>query len=101
MKTRTFSGKDYGPGEASNKARELKDSLDSNGNSFELAAKAKVRKDSTKPTVYEFVVRHIDLLRKPQPGTIDKYRRMAAGHIAEGALGKTPVNKVNKAAVID
>nr|WP_306294151.1 site-specific integrase [Paenarthrobacter nitroguajacolicus] len=43
----------------------------------------------------------MDLLRKPQPGTIAKYRRMAAGHIASSDLGKTPVDKVSKAAVID
>lgn len=101
LKTRTFSDKDYAPGEASDKARELKDFLDANGNSFKLAAKAKVRKDSTAPTVAEVVQRHLDLLRKPQPGTIDKYRRMAAGHINESDLGMTPVDKVTKAAVID
>jgi len=93
LKSRTFSDKD--------KAQELKDFLDANGNSFKLAATAKIRKDSTAPTVYEVVVRHIDLLRKPQPGTIAKYRRMAAAHIAPSDLGKTPVDKVNKAAVID
>lgn len=93
LKSRTFSDKD--------KARELKDFLDANGNSFKLAAKAKVRKDSTAPTVSEVVVRHIDLLRKPQPGTIAKYRRMAAAHIDGSDLGKTPVDKVNKAMVID
>jgi integrase len=93
LKSRTFDDKA--------KAVELKDFLDANGNSFKLAAKAKVRKDSTAPTVYEVVVRHIDLLRKPQPGTIDKYRRMAAGHIDGSDLGKTPVDKVTKAAVID
>jgi len=93
LKSRTFADKD--------KARELKDFLDANGNSFKLAATAKIRKDSTAPTVYEVVVRHIDLLRKPQPGTIAKYRRMAAAHIGESDLGKTPVDKVNKAAVID
>jgi hypothetical protein len=62
--------------------RSLKDFLDGDGdgdgNSFKLAAKAKVRKDSTAPTVYEVVVRHVDLLRKPQPGTIAKNRNMAA-----------------------
>lgn len=83
------------------RAVELKDFLDANSNSFKLAATAKIRKDSTAPTVYEVVVRHIDLLRKPQPGTIAKYRRMAAAHIAPSELGKTPADKVNKAAVID
>jgi integrase len=101
LKTRTFSDKDYGPGEARDKALELKAFLDANGNSYKLAATAKVRKDSTAPTVYEVVVRHIELLRKPQPGTIAKYRNMAAGHIAASELGRTPVDKVNKAAVID
>lgn len=100
-KTRTFSDKDYGPGEALNKALELKAFLDANGNTYKLAAKAKVRKDSTAPTVSEVVVRHIDLLRKPQPGTIAKYRNMAAAHIDSSDLGRTPVDKVNKAAVID
>ena len=93
LKSRTFDDK--------GKAVELKDFLDANGNSFKLAAKAKIRKDSTAPTVSEVVARHIDLLRKPQPGTIAKYRRMAAAHIDGSELGKTPVDKVNKAAVID
>lgn len=93
LQSRTFDDAD--------KAQELKDFLDGNGNSFKLAAKAKVRKDSTAPTVYEVVVKHIDMLRKPQPGTIAKYRRMAAGHIAPSELGKTPVDKVDKVAVID
>lgn len=44
---------------------------------------------------------HIDLLRKPQPGTIAKYRKMEAGHIAASDLGRTPVDKVTKTAVID
>jgi hypothetical protein len=57
LKSRTFDDKQ--------KAQELKDFLDSNGNSFKLAAKAKVRKDSTAPTVAEIVADHINLLRKP------------------------------------
>lgn len=93
LQSRTFDDKA--------KAQELKDFLDANGNSFKLAATAKIRKDSTAPTVYDVVVKHIDLLRKPQPGTIAKYRRMAAAHIAPSDLGKTPVDKVTKAAVID
>ena len=93
LKSRTFTDKD--------KAQELKDFLDANGNSFKLAATAKIRKDSTAPTVSEVVTRHIDLLRKPQPGTIAKYRRMAAAHIDGSDLGQTPVDKVTKAAVID
>jgi integrase len=93
LKSRTFTDKD--------KAQELKDFLDGNGNSFKLAAQAKIRKDSTAPTVSEVVTRHINLLRKPQPGTIDKYRRMAASHIDGSDLGRTPVDKVTKAAVID
>jgi integrase len=93
IRSQTFTDKD--------KAQELKNFLDANGNSFKLAAKAKIRKDSTAPTVSEVVVRHIDLLRKPQPGTIAKYRRMAAAHIDSSDLGKTPVDKVTKAAVID
>lgn len=101
LKTRTYSDKEYGPGIALDKARELKAFLDANGNTFKLANKAKVRKDSTKPTVSEVVQRHLDLLRKPQPGTIAKYRRMAAGHIDPSDLGQTPVDKVTKAAVID
>jgi integrase len=93
LRSRTFTDKD--------KAQELKDFLDANDNSFKLAAKAKVRKDSTAPTVAEVVKRHIDLLRKPQPGTIAKYRRMAASHIDDSDLGHTPVDKVTKASVID
>lgn len=99
--SRTYSVAVYGQTEARDKALELKAFLDANGNTYKLATKAKVRKDSTKPTVYEVVVRHIDLLRKPQPGTIAKYRNMAAAHISNSDLGKTPVDKVNKAMVID
>jgi hypothetical protein len=82
LKSRTFDDKQ--------KAQELKDFLDSNGNSFKLAAKAKIRKDSTAPTVAEIVADHINLLRKPQPGTVSKYRRQLANHIAPSDLGKTP-----------
>ncbi|MDQ1059108.1 hypothetical protein QFZ23_003009 [Arthrobacter globiformis] len=57
LKSRTFDDKQ--------KAQELEDFLDSNGNSFKLAAKAKVRKDSTAPTVAEVVEDHINQLRKP------------------------------------
>lgn len=98
---RTFPVKEYGEVGARDKAHELKAFLDANGNSFKIAAKAKIRKDSTCPTVAEVVQRHLDLLRKPQPGTIAKYRRMAAAHIDGTALGNTPVDKVTKAAVID
>lgn len=101
LKSKTYGPPDYAPVMARDKAQELKAFLDANGNSFKLAAKAKVRKDSTAPTVSEVVARHIDLLRKPQPGTIAKYRRMAAAHIDGSDLGQTPVDKVNKAAVID
>lgn len=101
LKSQTFRDVDHPPGEAKSKAQELKNFLDSNGNSFKLAAKAKTVKDSTAPLVSEIVQRHLDLLRKPQPGTIAKYRRMAAGHIDPSDLGKTPVDKVTKAAVID
>lgn len=92
LKSRTFDDKQ--------KAQELKDFLDSNGNSFKLAAKAKVRKDSTKPTVAEVVEAHINLLRKPQPGTITKYRGYLAHHIAPSDLGRTPVDQVDREAVI-
>lgn len=91
LKSRTFDDKAL--------AQELKDFLDSNGNSFKLAAKAKVRKDSTSATVAELVEWHIDRLRKPQPGTIAKYRRMMA-HIAGSDLGNMPVDKVKKADVL-
>lgn len=80
-------------------ATELKDFLDGNGNSFKLAAKAKVRKDSTSATVAELVEWHIDRLRKPQPGTIAKYRRMMA-HINGSDLGRMPIDRVKKADVL-
>ncbi|UDL14875.1 integrase [Arthrobacter phage Sarge] len=101
LKSKTYSEPEYTATEARDKAQELKAFLDANGNSFKVAAKAKIRKDSTAPTVADVVKRHIDLLRKPQPGTIAKYRRMAAAHIDSSELGKTPVDKVNKAMVID
>lgn len=91
LKSRSFTDKE--------KAVELKDFLDANGNSFKVAAKAKRRKDSTAPTVQETVKRHIDLLRKPQPGTIAKYRRMAASHIDGTDFGGAPVDRVTVEAV--
>jgi len=100
-KSKTYGPPDYSDIVARDKAQELKDFLDANGNSFKIAKTAKIRKDSTAPTVADVVARHIDLLRKPQPGTIAKYRRMAAAHIYGSELGKTPVDKVNKAMVID
>lgn len=84
----------------SEKAQELKDFLDANGNSFKLAAEAKVRKNSIAPTVAVVVKEHLDLLRKPQPGTIAKYRRMAASHIDDSDLGRTPVDLVRKPTVV-
>lgn len=101
LKSRSYSQKEYPGNEAKDKALELKAFLDANGNTYKLAAQAKIRKDSTAPTVADVVKRHIDLLRKPQPGTIAKYRRMAASHIDESDLGRTPVDKVTKAAVIE
>lgn len=81
------------------KALELKNFLDANGNSFAVAAKAKKKKDARAQTVSEIVNRHIDLLRKPQPGTIDKYRRMAASHIHGTDFGDMPVKNVDVEAV--
>ncbi|AYN57304.1 integrase [Arthrobacter phage Bridgette] len=92
LKSRTFDDKA--------KAQELKDFLDANGNSFKLAVKAKTRKDSTSPTVAEVVEAHINLLRKPQPGTVNKYRSYLANHIAPSDLGRTPVDQVDREAVI-
>lgn len=86
LKSRSFSDQE--------KAVELKDFLDANGNSFKVAKEAKKRKVSTAPTVAETVKRHIDLLRKPQPGTIAKYRRMAASHIDGTDFGGSPIDKV-------
>lgn len=79
----------------------MKDFLDANGNSFKVAAVAKIRKDSTKPTVAEVVQRHIDLQRKQQPGTLTKYRGYLRNHIAPSELGKTPVDRVSRERVIE
>lgn len=92
LRSRSFSDFD--------KARDLKDFLDSNGNSFKIAAEVKRRKDSTAPTVSETVKFHIDMLRKPQPGTIAKYRRMAATHIDGTDFGGMPIDRVTDAAVL-
>ncbi|NKG22185.1 tyrosine-type recombinase/integrase [Paeniglutamicibacter terrestris] len=86
LKSQSFSDHD--------KAINLKNFLDANGNSHKIAKEAKLRKDSTAPTVSETVKRHIDLLRKPQPGTIDKYRRMASSHIYGTDFGATPSDQV-------
>ena len=93
-------GQPYKPDEK-HKAVELKNFLDANGNSFAIAAKAKKKKESTSPTVSEVVVNHIDMLRKPQPGTIAKYRRMVIGHIDGTELGDMPVDRVNVSHVLE
>lgn|GEM_PF-1604378 len=105
LQSRTFSEKDSAkegrpPSDAMDKARELKDFLDANDNTFKLAAKAKVKKDATAPSVSDVVQRHIGLLRKPQPGTIAKYRRIAAQHIDGTDLGDMPIDKVKREHVI-
>lgn len=100
LKSKTYAEPQYTAAEARDKAEELKNFLDANGNSFKVAAKAKVKKDSTKPTVSEVVRRHIDLLRKPQPGTITKYRGYLTNHIVPSDFGRTPVDRVSKESVI-
>lgn len=82
------------------KAIELRDFLDGNANSFKLAAEAKRTKAAKIPTVSEVVADHIDMLRKPQAGTIAKYRRMARAHIDGTAFGNLAIDRVDKPAVI-
>jgi integrase len=103
--SRTYSEKDFlkkgrPASEAEEKAIELKDFLDANGNTFKLAAKAKVKKDSTAPTVAKVVEDHINLLRKPRPGTVSQYRSYLEHHIAPGEFGKTPVDRVTVESVV-
>lgn len=89
----------FKPGEK-DKAVELKNFLDANGNSFKVAVKAKKQKDNSVVTVYAAVTRHIDLLRKPQPGTILRYRNLARNHIEGTDLGDMAVQRVDVAAVL-
>lgn len=93
LKSRT-----YGHDER-DKAKDLKDFLDANGNSLRLAQESKLRKDSEAPTVSEMVLNHITLLTKPQPGTVAKYRRITAAHIDTAELGGMPIDRVKAAHV--
>lgn len=91
LKSRTYTDEE--------KAVELRDFLDGNGNSFKLAAEAKRTKASKIPSVSDVVNEHIDLLRKPQAGTIAKYRRMAKAHIDGTTFGNMAVDRVDRPAV--
>lgn len=93
LKTRRFKEED--------KAVTLKDFLDGNGNSFAVASEAKRVLDTSVPRVSEIVDQHIDLLSKPQPGTIQRYRNLAKAHIHGSRLGNLAIDKVTKKDVIE
>lgn len=82
-------------------AEALKEFLDSNNNSFKVASEAKRTYDKRIPRVHEIVTRHIDLLTKPQPGTITRYRNHNRDHIVDSRLGKMAVDRVEKKHVIE
>lgn len=76
-------------------ARMLKDFLDANGNSFELAAQAAARLQSTKPTVDTIIRRHIDSLTSITNGTRLKYGRIYEQHIM-APLGSIPIDALSR-----
>ncbi|HJX77257.1 tyrosine-type recombinase/integrase [Glutamicibacter sp.] len=93
IRSRRFPDKD--------KAITLKDFLDANGNSYAAATEVKTRMDNRLPTVSEVVDRHISLLTKPQPGTIQRYKNLAKAHIHGSPLGHMPAEKATKRDVIE
>ena len=81
------------------RAIRLKEFLDSNGNSFTVAKQALAAVTRKVPLVQEVVVAHIEHLRKPQEGTISKYRRLLRLHIQGTTLGTRPVDLLTRADV--
>lgn len=87
VKSRTFDTEE--------KAEELKEFLDANGNSFKLANEAKGRKKSKAPTVHEVIAKHLDSLGgEVEPGTVGTYRGMAKIYFEE--IGPIPVDKLTR-----
>lgn len=86
QRSRTFQDAD--------KAQELKDFLDANGNSFTLATKSKKRKDSKAPTVHEVIARHLDELGGVKAGTLLSYRGQLQAHFTDNDFARTPVDQL-------
>lgn len=77
------------------KARELKDFLDANGNSFALANQAKGKKLSAAPTVAVAIKDHIEQLGGDvEPGTKATYRGMIPIYFPESGLGSLPIDQL-------
>lgn len=75
-------------------AKTLRDFLDSNGQSFALAAQSAARMRSDAPTVQATVERHINLSTNAAAGTRKKYRSLAEKHIYP-ILGPYPVDTLS------
>lgn len=82
------------------KALELKAFLDANHNSFSVATEAKRAKDSTAPTVTQWVTEHVDNLRLP-PDTIADYRGYIRNHMEPHRIGSLPIDVLKRKDVID
>ncbi|WP_158588152.1 tyrosine-type recombinase/integrase [Galactobacter valiniphilus] len=93
QKSRTYRNKP-------DKAQELKDFLDANGNTFALAHRAKLKKNSTAMTVSECVNAHIDTLRHPKE-TISDYRGFVRNHMDTHTIGGMPIDMLTRQQVID
>lgn len=82
------------------KARELKEFLDANNNSFNLANQAKGKKNSTAPTVAEAIEAHIEQLGGDvEPGTKGTYRGMIPIYFPSGGIGSLPIDMLTSAHV--
>lgn len=72
----------------------LKNFLDANRQSFEIAQQAIVAMQAKVTTVGEMIEEHLDLLVRPSAGTVRTYRSMLNLHI-NGVLGSVPVDKLD------
>lgn len=92
LKSRTYDDED--------KAKDLKAFLDSNKNSFEIAAESKLIELSRSPSVHECIETHINSLGgEVEPGTASDYRGMSKTHFRDSDIGKLPIDRLTVATV--
>lgn len=82
LKSRTFGDRQ--------RALDLRDFLDANGNSYTLAAQAKSAADRRAPTVADIVDHHVAELRGITEGTRGDYRRQMGHHLHGTPLAALP-----------
>lgn len=75
-------------------AQTLKRLLDANGQRFAAAEQLLESAKSTVPTVADMLERHINLLTRPNEGTLTRYRNIVRQHI-NPVLGSVPVDSVD------